>query len=266
MRRRAWFVLLLLSAALPAHAQAQARAPSIDLAAHRAVYKLTLASTRGGVTGAGGTMAFEMSDACEGWATRQRLRITASTDGGRNIEIGSDYSTPESKDGRSLRFNVRQTTEEAVSSEAEGRATLSASGGSGQAVYTVPEDMTKPLPNGTLLPNAHTIAILEAARAGKKFVAVPLFDGSSAKGAQDTSVVIFGWDPPKESAFPVLSKLRSARMHIAFFEHEKGASTPGYELGIRYFENGIADNITMDFGDFVMKASLQELSVLPKAC
>ena len=46
----------------------------VPLAAHRALYKLSLASTRGGreVTGASGTMGYEVSDVCDGWASRQR--------------------------------------------------------------------------------------------------------------------------------------------------------------------------------------------------
>ena len=260
MRRLAWLAVLALSVALPMQARA------VDLAAHRAIYKLTLASSRGGVTSAGGTMAFEMADACEGWATRQRLQVTAATEAGRNIDIASDYATLEAKDGLSLRFNMRQGSEGRTSIETEGRATLPARGAAGEAVYAAPESMTKPLPAGTLLPNAHTIAILEAARAGKKFLALPLFDGSSAKGAQDTSVVIFGWDKPREAKFAALGKLASARMHIAFFDGGAASTTPNYELGIRYYENGIADDISMDFGDFVMKATLEDLTILPKAC
>jgi len=263
MRRPFWLaapsLLASLLAALPAWA-----APAVDLAAHRAVYRLTLESSRGGITAAGGTMAFELTDACIGWATRQRLRITASTNEGRNIEIGSDYATLETKDSRSLRFNMRQTTDGAVTAETEGEARLSA--GAGEARYIEPEETTKPLPAGATLPNQHTIAIIEAARAGKKFLTLPLFDGTSAKGAQDTSIAIFGWDPPKPHKFEALSKLPSARMRIAFFDQEKGNTTPDYELGIRYWENGIADDILMDFGEFVMKAVLTELAVLPDNC
>ncbi|MSO90501.1 MAG: DUF1849 family protein [Acetobacteraceae bacterium] len=238
-----------------------------DLAAHRAVYKLTLASSRGAVSAAVGTMAFELADACEGWTTRQRLRINTTIDGGQNIEIGSDYATFESKDGRNLRFSMRQTTEQAISSETEGQASLPASvTTTGEVRYTSPEAKTIALPAGTVMPNMHTIAVIDAARAGKKFLAIPLFDGTSAEGAQDTSVAIFSWDKPAPHKFDVLSALPSSRMRIAFFDRTQGATMPDYELGIRYYENGIADAISMDFGDFVIRGVLQELTVLPKGC
>ena len=262
MRRPVWLAAFILLAISPLPAMAA------DLAAHRALYKLTLASSRGAVSDARGTMAFELVDACEGWATRQRLRINTTTDAGQNIEIGLDYATFESKDGLSLRFNMRQTTETAVSSETEGQASVPAAGatGAGEARYTSPEAKTLALPPGTIMPNTHTIAVIDAARAGKKFLAIPLFDGTSADGAQDTSVAIFSWDKPAPHKYEVLSSLPSSRMRIAFFDRKKGSTTPDYELGIRYWENGIADEISMDFGDFVMRAVLQELTVLPKAC
>ena len=116
------------------------------------------------------------------------------------------------------------------------------------------------------MPNFHTIAIIEAARAGKKFLTIPLFDGTSAEGAQDTSVAIFSWDGPRTHKFPALAALPSGRVRIAFFDRDKGSTTPDYELGLRYYENGVADEMNMDFGDFVMRATLQELVLLPKGC
>lgn len=264
MRRPFWLAAPLLLAAMLAALPFQAQA--VDLAGHRALYRLTLASSRADISNASGTMAFEMTDACEGWATRQRLRITTTNREGQDIEISSDYATFEAKDGLSLRFNMRQSTEQAVSSETEGEAHLPAAGAAGEARYTKPDDRRKVLPAGTVLPNGHTIAILEAARAGKKFITLPLFDGTSADGAQDTSVAIFSWDPPQAHKFPALAALPSGRVRIAFFDRDKGATTPDYELGMRYYENGIADDMSMDFGDFVMRATLQELTILPKGC
>jgi hypothetical protein len=141
--RRATFLLGLLAVAL---APLAATAQATDLAAHRAVYQLTLASSRGDIIGASGTMAYEMVDACDGWAVRQRLRMNVTDRENREIEMGTDYATFESKDGLSMRFNMRQTTETAVTSETEGTAKLERLGGPGEVQYKVPEDATKSLP------------------------------------------------------------------------------------------------------------------------
>ena len=104
------------------------------------------------MTAAHGTMAYEVTDACDGWATRQRLAMTITNTDGQDIEMVSDYATWESKDGLSMRFRMRQTTDTAVTEQTEGTATLDSPGGAGSIHYTVPADKTVPMPAGTLFP------------------------------------------------------------------------------------------------------------------
>ena len=238
-----------------------------ELAAHRAVYQLSLASARSGdIEGARGSMAYEVQDACDGWAVRQRLQMTITNRDGQDVEMLSDYTTWESKDGLRLRFRMRQTTETAVTSEVAGEAKLDAPGAVGHVHYTVPEESTKDLPAGTLFPMAHTSAIIAGAELGKKFLALPLFDGTTATGAQDSSIAIASWNEPKPNKWPELAKLSSGRVHVAFFDRSTQAQQPDYEVGMRYWSNGIADDLAMDFGDFVMNGSLSELTLQPHSC
>jgi hypothetical protein len=247
-------------------ATALAPARATDLAAHRALYALTLQSARGDVTAASGRMAYEVIDACDAWATRQRLTMRLTNRDGQDVEMISDYTTWESKDGLKLRFRMRQTTDATVTSEVGGDATLERVGGPGQVHYTVPSDTTKPLPPGTLFPMAHTAAILAAAKAGKKFLYLPLFDGTGPDGAQDTSIAITSWTGPQDVRWNALANLPSGRVHIAFFDRTASTQEPDYEVGMRYWDNGIADDLSMDFGDFVMTGKLQELSQPPHSC
>ena len=244
-----------------------ARAHAVDLAAHRALYALTLESVRGGeIASATGTMGYEVIDACDGWAVRQRLELTLTNRDGQNIDQVSDYATWESKDGQKFRFHTKQTTDTAVTSQIDGQATLKPDHMGGVAHYTEPKETDIDLPVGTLLPMAHTAAIIDAARAGKKIVTVPLFDGTSDDGAQDSSIVILGWDKPAPNKFPVLAALPSTRVHIAFFDRKPATLTPEYEVGMRYWKNGMADDMDMDFGDFVMHGALTKLTPLPSRC
>jgi hypothetical protein len=253
----------LLTGALVAAAPARAT----DMAAHRALYELTLDQTRqGDVIAAKGRMAYEVADACDGWAVRQRLELTVTNREGQDIEMVSDYATWEAKDGLSFRFHMKQTTDTAVTSQTDGQAKLERTGGPGQATYTQPHDQTKALPAGTLFPMAHTEAILAAAKAGKKFLAVPLFDGTVEAGAQDSFVTILNWHEPEKVEWPVLSALPSTRVHIAFFDRDAAAQTPDYEVGMRYWDNGIADALNMDFGDFVVNGRLADLTLPPPHC
>ena len=243
-------------------------------AAHKALYELTLETARGGdIANARGTMAYEVTDACDGWATRQRLSLTITNRDGQDIELVSDYATLESKDGLGMRFKMRQMTDTAVTDQAEGTAELVGPGGAGTVHYTVPEEKEAELPKGTLFPMAHTEAILAAAEAGRKFIALPIFDGTGTKGAQDSSVVVIDWKPPSASPAPVLAALPSGRVRIAFFDpnklegtKDKPAGSPDYEVGMRYWANGVADDLHMDFSDFVMKGRMKEFALQPPHC
>jgi hypothetical protein len=286
MRLQSSFLLCLaaLLAAAPAYAETPAAAgftrvpegqaiEARHLAAHRAAYRLSLLPGRnpGRISRADGAMAFELVDACEGWTTRQRFSLTIVDVEGTEVRTASDYSTYESKDGRQLRFTLTQMTQGNVSQRIAGEAEIGADG-SGVVRYTEPEPREERLPPGTLLPNAHTILALNAARAGRRLLVAPLFDGTTEDGAQDTTTVLSAWEGPREvPGFPTLSPLGSVRMRIAFFDREArqqggGATTPSYEVALRYWENGVADELQMDFRDFVVEGRMIKLEHLAGGC
>ncbi len=271
-------LLVLAGALLAPLAQAQAPRPpgpnlpgSEHLAAHRAAYRLTLDKARpnSNVSSARGAMLYEVGDACEGWTTRQRFTLTLHDNDGQEVETTSDYSTYETKDGRSIRFSLTQTSQGAVSQRIAGEATLTPTGGFVR--YTLPEAKEERLPSGTLLPTSHTLRALAEARTGQRMLSAPLFDGTSADGAQDSTTAISPWQPPQVmERFPMLSTLGSARIRVAFFDRngsrDGAAAQPDYEVGLRYFENGVAAELKMDFGEFVVNGEMVELALLPSSC
>ena len=244
-----------------------------NLLAHRAAYRLTLAPSRnpGNIASATGGMIYELVDACDSWASRQRFTLTLTDREGTEIETTSDYSTVESKDGRHLRFTLTQMTQGTVTQRIAGEAELGADG-SGVIRYAEPAANEERLAPGTLLPNRHTIVTLNAARNGQRLVVVPLFDGTSSDGPQDTTTVLSTWDGPRDvPEFPLLSPLGSVRMRIAFFDREAqqqggGATTPSYEVSLRYWENGVADEMLMDFREFAVQGRMVKLEAVPGGC
>jgi hypothetical protein len=282
MRFPALLALALILPATPGLTQGAKDAPAATaplapltaraLASHRGIYSLTLDRARenSGIVDVSGAMLFELIDACESWTSRQRFTMTLRNREGTELETGSDYATLESMDGRNLRFSLTHMTQGAVKSRVAGQAELTADG-SGVARYSEPEVKELAIPPGTLLPNTHTIAALNAARAGQRLLVAPIFDGTTADGAQQTTTVLSPWQAPM--AVPEarsLSTLGSARMRIAFFEPDGeqagGARTPSYEVSLRYFENGVTDDMIMDFGDFTVRAKLVKLEDAPGGC
>lgn len=275
MRRRLLFAALLAAGALglPSGLPCAAEPGAEAMVAHRAAYRLTLDKARdaASIARAEGVMLYEVVDACEGWATRQRFSLTITDRDGQEVETASDYSTYETKDGRSLRFSLTQTSQGAVSQRVAGEAEVRPDGGTVR--YTEPQAKEEALPPGTLLPMLHTVRALATARAGQRLLVTPLLDGTDPDGAQDTTTVISAWTPPQPNPrFPDLAKFGSARMRVAFFDRKAGggsgggASAPDYEVGLRYWENGVADELNMDFGDFTVNGQMRELALLPGGC
>jgi hypothetical protein len=255
----------LLAACLALAAPA---AGAVELTSHRAAYRLALDTTRPNqdIESATGAMLYEVVDRCGAWTVQQRFTLQVVTQGGRAFEMASDYATWEDRDGTRLRFRLRQATDGTVTKTLAGEATLDAPGGAGTARYIQPEPREVALPRGTLFPMRHTVRLLEAARRGDRVLAASVFDGTTEDGPQDTNTVIVGRLPPDPAAgFAALRDVPSWRVRIAFFD-PAGTGQPEYEVGIRYFENGVADELRMDFIEFAVAGTLAEFERLPGGC
>ncbi len=258
---RPFLLPLALLVSLPAEA-----APAPDytsalrrLAPHDASYQLHFAgSPDGTVVGGVGSMDYRVMDACDAWATQQRLVLDIVSNTGTPTHMVSDYTTYEAKNGRRLRFRLQETTDGARTSNIAGVADIVH--GHGMVHYTAPRIRAVTLPAGTLFPMAHTAHIIAQAEAGEKFFALPLFDGSSETGAEDTFVVVTGHAAAAPQKFPFLSGLASDRVNIVFYDHDSLSSEPDYATAMRYWTNGVAGDVAMNFGDFVMDGTLTRLT------
>jgi hypothetical protein len=238
---------------------------AMDLAAHRAFYRLTLSSTESsGVTNASGAMEYEVIDGCTGWATQQRLDMTVLDREGGDTHTVSDYSTWESKDGRNFRFRITQST----NTDREVRAGWAQimPGKPGFAVYTAPDARRVVLPAGTLFPMAQTEAVLTAADKGQMFVSVPVFDGTATSAVENTFSVITAHGQVVPTTFAPLTKLPSLLVHMGYFDTDTTEMLPDTLLSMRYWDNGVADGLRMDFGNFTMAGTLAQFRLLSHHC
>jgi hypothetical protein len=254
--------LALLLLTLPFAAQAA------TLTGQDAEYDLTLSKVRThDVTGATGAMRFSVVDGCTGWGTTQHMTLLIrNADGSLNKTV-TDYITWETKDSKTLTFTLEERDNDGkLVIDDAGTATHSGPNGAGTIVYTTPAGRLINLPPGTLFPMAHTAALLAAGTEGKKFISVPLFDGTSENGAQSTFVAVLGHEGPQKADFPALSKLPSTDVDIAFFDRGNTDENPNFRSQMKYYDNGVATGILLDFGDFVMRGRLDHLTIPPNTC
>src|SRR6202040_1435835 len=134
-------------------------AGAAEIAPHHALYSMSLGATHGdaGVTGAGGTMAYQWGESCDGWTVEQRYRLKMAYAESQDVSISSNFVTWESKDGLRYRFNQKETRNATDQDEIRGAAKLEATGKGGTADFEKPADKSFALPAGVMFPSAHTI-------------------------------------------------------------------------------------------------------------
>ncbi len=262
MKRPMKYALSLLFLLTPAIAAADA------LTGQDALYDLSLAKVRThDVTGAAGQMRFSVVDGCTGWGTTQHMTLLIRNADGSLSKTVTDYITWETKDGNKLTFTLREADDDGKQTvDDSGVAVHTGTSGAGTITYSNPANTILSMPPGTLFPMAHTAALLAAGHSAKKFISVPLFDGTTSDGAQHTFVAVLGEHGPGPSAFPALDKLPSTDVDIAFYERKNDDENPDFRSQMRYYDDGVATDIILDFGDFIMKGKLESLTIPPSMC
>jgi hypothetical protein len=245
--------------------------PGTNLAAHLATYsmKLTKASQSSGVVAVKGAMNYAFTDACNGWTVENRTTMTLSHGDGDEVDTTWTFVTWESKDGLKYRFRVQSTRDGDLVEEIQGQATLDGPGLGGKAVFSKPEKKTVKLPKGTLFPNAHTLLLLDQAKKGVRVLSRVVFDGASLDSPHEVNAVIGPAiaSPASVGAGEIdnpLLKRPSWRSQMAFFPLSGKEGTPSYEVSLRYFDNGIAQDVDQDFGNFAVRAKIETIEPLPK--
>ena len=248
---------------------APAPAGAVDVAPHRALYKLSLgqAKPNSGVTGADGTMAYEWGESCDGWTVQQHYRLRMHYEEEADVEMVSNFVGFESKDGLRYRFDERKLKNGAVDEEIRGEAKLDGIGKGGKVTFTRPKPQIMELAPGVIFPTAHTLLLIARAKEGNNFVTAKVLDGAEAENAVDVSAVIGKPHAGSVSVKSPLLERPSWRVRLAFFPADVKLEKPDYELSEQLYDNGISADMGLDYGDFLIKGVLDKLESLTKpAC
>jgi hypothetical protein len=267
-------VLLFLALAAPL----PARGEDITLAPHRAVYDMSLAAARGGtaVTAVSGRMVYELTgSACEGYTQNMRLVTRMVNQGGATILSDLRSSSWEEGGGKRFRFNSSQYRDEKQTEITAGDAVRTSAPDDIKVELTKPAKKDLTLSSRVHFPVQHSIALLQAAMAGKKSFRADLFDGSE-KGEKvyDTISMIGARKPPgaNRALHPVknaeaLDAIAAWPVSIAYFEpgSDNSDAVPVYELSFLFFADGVSRKLYIDYGEFGLKGTLTEIQFLPPA-
>ncbi|HXP72774.1 MAG TPA: cell envelope integrity EipB family protein [Stellaceae bacterium] len=256
-------------------------AQATEISPHRALYSLSLESSKAGsgVVDASGAMIYEWGETCDAWTVQQRFRLRLVYEDADPVELSSTLVSWESKDGLRYRFNERRLRNGEPDEEVRGEARLDGPGKGGKADFTKPDATTLTLAPNVLFPTAHTLLLIERAKAGDNFLSRDVFDGATEDNASQISAVIGTRMEPsatdekaasgnkdKQLKSPLIER-PSWRVRLAFFPADTKSDEPDYELGMRLFDNGVSGDMSLDYSDYVIRAKLDEIEPLSKpAC
>jgi hypothetical protein len=245
------------------------------LAPHRAVYDMKLGETRAGsgVSGVEGRMVYELTGSvCEGYTQNMRFVTRLTTQQGSTTVSDLRSSTWEDGVAAKFKFNTSTIRDDKPAEHTAGDAARAAAGTEVKVDLTKPIKKTQALKGQTAFPVQHSIAVLEAAKAGTKKLRLDLYDGSEQGDKVYDTVSSIGTAIPKggNQKLPVvkgadvLDLVPAWPISISYFElgKDKEDAVPVYELSFVFFENGVSRKLAIDYGEFVIQGDLKEIKFL----
>jgi hypothetical protein len=280
-----FFGLLMAGAPGTTIVAVAATGPVADLAPHQASYRMTLKSARNGsgVVDAQGAALYRFAETCESWAMENNIYLKIGYVGGPTVKIAWSFAAVESKNGRNYRFRLRHKRDGETVELLQGAATLDAMGGSGRALFKftknpsgpdkadAPTDVTMDLPEGTLFPTQHFMAVLKAGRDGTRFLTRVVFDGSSLNNPYNVTATISGAEtaaigqPVKAMALAAgLRDMPAQAVRLVFFPVRSRKPEPEFEVGVDYRADGLATKVIHDYGDYSIDMTPTEIELLAR--
>jgi hypothetical protein len=265
-----------LSAAMLAtpisNSQAQVGGGAVQFRPHRAVYDISFdhATPGSGVADMTGRMVYEMTGTkCGEYA--QNMRFVTRMTNQEGVAQVNDLRTSSFEElaQHRLRFSSSQYENQKLSEASQGSAGPGNGSSFTEVKLTKPAKKTVKLPSDIYFPIQHSLALVEAARAGHSQFTANLYDGSD-KGEKfyETSAVIGPRAEPAGASgsgnADKLDGLVSWPIAIGYFEPgpTRLDALPTYELSFRFYENGVSSRLYIDYGDFAIRGELKELTFL----
>lgn len=267
------YMRALLAAALAAgfapFSPAKAEAP--PLASHRAIYELTLDKATGAKAPAQarGRIVFDFAASCDGYVQNFRQITELQPAEGSTKVSDMRSATFEALDASDYRFKVETKVDSASAEEVDGRAQK----GKDERVNV---DLSRPrrahldMEGPALFPSEHLRRIIDAARKGESLLEARVYDGTGEGDKIFDTLTVVGKAleaPAAEKAAQVeaLKGLKRWRAAVSYFEPGKRDGQPIYVLSFDLYENGVSRALKLDYGDFVLKGEMTELSLQPSA-
>jgi len=237
------------------------------LESHRAAYRLKLdhSDSVSGLLGVHGGLVIEWQRACDGWLSHQRLGFIAATEAGNDFSHDVRFSSWEAIDGSQMRYTVRSYDGDRLREEYMGKARITSEESGGVASFTKPDKRDVTLPPGTVFPADHFNRLLAQADQGEAFISHEVFDGWGFDAlTQVTSVIgqLRAYEPSNDRELPSKSDAEAWPVSMAYYSMADQSDVPEFEAKFMLTDEGVLQELLLDYGDFRLKATLSEFELL----
>jgi hypothetical protein len=242
-----------------------------ELAAHRAVYELKLANTRGkSAVAARGRILYDFSgSACEGY--KLEFRQVSELDNGEGKVTLSDLrsNTWEDAAGSKYEFNSQNYLNERLIDAVDGRAERQSDAIG--VTLTKPKEGKVNLDATIVFPTEHVRRIIDAAREGKSVLEFPVYDGSETGEKVYNTLTVIGRAIAPDERVPTdaaagqqaLAGLKRWPVTVSYFDKagKSGEQVPVYSISFELYENGISRALVLDYNEFSISGELKTLEI-----
>jgi hypothetical protein len=250
----------------------ESAAAPVSLVPHRAIYDLSLGTTRANsqLAGVRGRILYDFGgSACQGYSLE--FRQVSELDSGEGKVSTSDLrsTTWEGADAKSFKFTSQNFVDENLIDSVDGRAEREPT--KTAVALEKPRQKSLSLAPGVVFPTEHMVRVIKAARAGQTVLSFPVYDGSeTGDKVFDTLTVIGREIQPGErnrddaaAAEPKLASVPRWPVTVSYFERGKAQNgseqLPAYAISFELYANGISRALSLDYNNFVINGKLSSL-------
>lgn len=242
-------------------------AQAAELVPHRAVYDMGFLKRARDTpyVQVDGRMVYHYDRTCVGATYNHRMLLVLVSKQGQEIRSETFLSFFETSDGHSMQFEIRELLNDTVIVHLQGTVKRPSVGEAGAVTYEKREgsesEKLSELPAGALFPMQHTDALISAAINGAVIHNASTFDGDEISLVD--SFIQPSQEPGREAAVvPAgMKDMKSWISRISFFKPEAEEPVPFYETQMRFWENGLSGDFTMESEDFGVLAKLKEVEL-----
>ncbi|MBB3949829.1 EipB family protein [Aureimonas jatrophae] len=238
-----------------------------ELRTHEAVYDLKLAEPTDQISAVDARIALQLTKKeCDSFGLDYRFVARFHQDDEVTVTDQSTR-THERTDGSQMTFTTQTLVDGTAQERVEGKA--STAGASTTVIYSEPVQRESTIPSASF-PLQHIARLIERAEAGERIVEAKLFDGDAEaeKGLTTTSIITSSAESPTAAIADAVRGLKSWLVTESYYNADSDDDgQPIFETRYRLFENGVSDELVMNFGAYTLEGRLTRLSYLePVPC